>query len=237
MAYRPLKCFDPGFLESKNSFKSFRDVLATGSSSNNFSDLVHSTHHGLPSLWISEEEILALAAPFEFALLIGDFYVTLLDPRHVLIKLSNDMDYSRFFARRAYYVFNCYMKLIKWTPIFDILAKSPIVPVWIAFPDLRPHLFTHHILHGLGSIFVAWILVELDIIKHYPDSIWIGPKKYGYVQKVVFSDFPSFCDHCKVLGHSKNDCCYLHPNLRNSNLMKGANPLPPNQIAGQVPLK
>ncbi|KAL0926079.1 hypothetical protein M5K25_004465 [Dendrobium thyrsiflorum] len=74
-----------------------------------FPALKTTSHHGLPPLSISEEEIIALAAPFEFALvgkfsgrrpvrnwinkflfnlkLIGDFSMTVLDPRHVLIKL------------------------------------------------------------------------------------------------------------------------------------------------------
>ncbi|KAH0454618.1 hypothetical protein IEQ34_016542 [Dendrobium chrysotoxum] len=78
-------------------------------SSVSFLDLKISSHRGVPSLWISEEEILTLAAPFKFALvskfpgrrpsldvskkfffnlkLIGDFSVTVLNPKHVLIIL------------------------------------------------------------------------------------------------------------------------------------------------------
>ncbi|KAH0466212.1 hypothetical protein IEQ34_006315 [Dendrobium chrysotoxum] len=26
-------------------------------------------------------------------------------------------------------------------------------------------------------------------------------------------DFPSFCDHCKSLGHSRKECVCLHPHL------------------------
>ncbi|KAL0907472.1 hypothetical protein M5K25_021886 [Dendrobium thyrsiflorum] len=84
---------------------SFKEALACGSFSHGFPDLVHSTHQGLLPLWMFEEEILALAAPFEIALLgkfpvkrptlhtirkfffalklSGEFSVTLLDPRHV----------------------------------------------------------------------------------------------------------------------------------------------------------
>lgn len=73
---------------------------------------------------ISREEIEELAAPFEFSLvgkfslkrpnltsirqffynlkLSADFSISLLDPRHILIKLTNDLDYSRVFARRSY---------------------------------------------------------------------------------------------------------------------------------------
>ncbi|KAL0928839.1 hypothetical protein M5K25_000763 [Dendrobium thyrsiflorum] len=134
MTNHPFKCLDQGFLDSKNSSN-----LASGSSSHAFPDLVNSTHQCLPFLWISEEVILALAAPFEFAMvgkfpvrrpnldiirkfffalkLTGEFPITLLDLRHVLIKLSNDLDYSRIFARRVYY----------WYRLFDISVESLII--------------------------------------------------------------------------------------------------------------
>ncbi|KAL0921471.1 hypothetical protein M5K25_008547 [Dendrobium thyrsiflorum] len=170
------------------------------------------------------------------------FSVTLLDPRHVLIKLENDLDYSRIFAHRSYYVFNCYMKVIKWSPLFDISAESPIVLIWISFPELRPHFFSPRILLGMGSLFgrplhidnvttmrsrpsVERVLVELVVIKQYPASIWLGPKKYGYVQKVVMNDFPEFCDHCKMLGHCKLQCYHLNPNLRKANDVKAKTPV------------
>ncbi|PKU84950.1 hypothetical protein MA16_Dca022991 [Dendrobium catenatum] len=56
---------------------------------------------------------------------------------------------------------------------------------------------------------VARILVELHITKHYPYKVWIGPERLGYFQSVVMEDFPSFCDHCKVIGHACCDCLKL----------------------------
>ncbi|KAL0918592.1 hypothetical protein M5K25_010609 [Dendrobium thyrsiflorum] len=115
---------EAAFME--NCYSTDDEALGGGSLSQDFPDLVRSTHKGLPSLWISKEEILALAMPFEYAFvgkfsvrrptldnimkfffalkLSGDFFVTLIDPRHVLIKLLTDMDYIRIFSRRAYYV-------------------------------------------------------------------------------------------------------------------------------------
>ncbi|KAH0458881.1 hypothetical protein IEQ34_011695 [Dendrobium chrysotoxum] len=58
-------------------------------------------------------EILAVAKPFEFALVgqfrirhpaldnIRNFFLFAQTFRHVLIKLSNDLDYSRIFSRSA----------------------------------------------------------------------------------------------------------------------------------------
>ncbi|KAH0466622.1 hypothetical protein IEQ34_003860 [Dendrobium chrysotoxum] len=94
---------DPGFLDSKNNSRSITDALPSLSSSVSFPDPKAITHGGMTALWIYEEEFEALAAPFEFALRCGEFSITLLDPRHVLIKLSNDLDYNRLFAHRSCY--------------------------------------------------------------------------------------------------------------------------------------
>ncbi|KAH0457728.1 hypothetical protein IEQ34_013043 [Dendrobium chrysotoxum] len=158
--------------------------------------------------------------------LISDFLVTVLNPKNVLIKLVNDFDYYRVFAHRSYFINNCYMRLIKWSPSFDVDIKSPIILIWVSFTNLRPHLFSPWILHGLRSIFchplkidhatstgskplVAHVIVELDVSKHFPDKVCVGPDNLvcGY------GDFLSYCSHCKSLGHSKLECHILHPHL------------------------
>ncbi|KAH0469278.1 hypothetical protein IEQ34_002510 [Dendrobium chrysotoxum] len=63
---------DPGFLTGKSTSKSFRDALSGSSSNSLFPDLKITSFRSLLSLWISEEKMLALAAPFEFAL-VGKF--------------------------------------------------------------------------------------------------------------------------------------------------------------------
>ncbi|KAL0913745.1 hypothetical protein M5K25_017228 [Dendrobium thyrsiflorum] len=213
----------------------------------------------MPSLWISEEEVLALAAPFSLSLvgyfpnhrpslelirrfffnlkLTGEFYATLLDSRHVMIKLSCDMYYCRIFAHRSYFVSNYFMKLTKWSSFMDIAEESPIVPIWISFPNLRPHFFAPSILHGLSFIFgcplrtdtattvdsrpsVARALVELDITKRCPDNVRIGLKKFGYIQSVVIDEFPSYCEHLLkdptlTRDNLNNVGCMLEPHSLN----------------------
>ncbi|KAI0495094.1 hypothetical protein KFK09_025241 [Dendrobium nobile] len=247
-----VKRLDPGFLDSKNRSKSFKEVLSGSDASKAFSDMQVTTIRGLMALWISEFEVLHLAKPFDFAL-VGKFplrrpaldsirrffstsnyrvfFVTLLDHSNVLIKLCNDLDYGRIVTHRSYFVFGCFIKVIKWTPFLDLSKESPIVYVWISFLELHPHLFSPRILFGLGSLFgrplhtdnttvvgsrssVAHILVEMNISKTYPDSIWLGPEKLGYIQKVVLEGFPSYCPHCKSVGHKKSECVKLFPHLR-----------------------
>ncbi|KAL0906635.1 hypothetical protein M5K25_025146 [Dendrobium thyrsiflorum] len=182
---------------------------------------------------------MALAEPFEFALdairkfffnlkLIRECFVAVLDPRHVLIKLINDLNYNSVFSHRSYFVSNCYMKLFKWSSFFDITVESSIILIWVSLPNLRPHMFSPRILHGLGTLFclplktdnaavvgsrspVARILIELDISKSYPEYVWNGPDNLGYIEQVVMKDFPPFYDHYKSLGHCKNNCSILHP--------------------------
>ncbi|PKU78491.1 hypothetical protein MA16_Dca015772 [Dendrobium catenatum] len=238
------KLLDHGFLAGKQP-KSFKDALSGSVEANDFPNFRISSNRGMPSLWFSEEEFFHLAKPFEFALvgrfplkrssldsirrfffilkLSGDFSVTLLDQANVLIKLANDMDYARVFAQRSYFVYGCFIKVIKWSPVLDLSEESPIVPVWLSFSRLRPHLFSSRILFGLGSVFgrlihidnatasgsrpsVACVLVEIDVTKSFPDSVWLGPEKLGYVQKVIFEGMPNFCSFCKALGHKKLEC-------------------------------
>ncbi|KAI0498485.1 hypothetical protein KFK09_019373 [Dendrobium nobile] len=123
------------------------------------------------------------------------------------------------------------MRILKWTPFFDIKEESPIVPIWISFPNLRLHFFNQKVLHALGSIFgrplqkdqatasctrpsMARILIEVDITKKHLKKIWVGSKAYGYMQKVEFEKVPEFCSHCKMHGHAPSDCFKLHPELK-----------------------
>ncbi|KAI0496811.1 hypothetical protein KFK09_023135 [Dendrobium nobile] len=166
---------DLGFLDGKQKSRYFKEALSGALSSPEFPDLKISTCHDLLSLWIFDVEMLALAAPFEFALvekficrrppvdtirkfffqlkLIGHFSVTLLKSKNILIKLLNDLDYCRVFSHRSYFVNNCYFNIFKWTLHFDITIESPTIPIWVSFPNLQSHLFSPRILHGHGSLF------------------------------------------------------------------------------------
>ncbi|KAH0466256.1 hypothetical protein IEQ34_006359 [Dendrobium chrysotoxum] len=120
--------------------------------------------------------------------------------------LKNDMDYSLVFGHISYYVCSYYIKLLKWPPMFDILVESLICSYLDLFPRTQTPLPVD-IVSTVGSRpSVTGVLVELDITKQYPNSIWLGPKKYGYIKV--------FCDHCKTLGHSEHECYHLNPCLR-----------------------
>ncbi|KAI0524771.1 hypothetical protein KFK09_004156 [Dendrobium nobile] len=262
-----------GFFEldgsgSKALSRSFKDVLAGSlSQGENAPKLTQSVLNGVPAVLISDEDVLKLASPFQFTLvrkfalrrpnldsvrsffsnlkLSGFYSVGLLDSKHVAIQLSNDLDYLRVFARRSYFINNCQMRVLKWTPFFDVHEESPIVPIWISFPNLRLYFFNPQVLHALGSVFgrplqtdqatasrtrpsVARVLVEVDISKKHPKEVWVGSKAFGYLQKVEFEKVSDFCSHCKMHGHALSDCFRLHPELKKistQNLDKASSPV------------
>ncbi|KAL0918189.1 hypothetical protein M5K25_010183 [Dendrobium thyrsiflorum] len=85
----------------------------------------HAYKYKYRAIVFSDEDVVKLASPFQFTLvgkfsiqhpnmmlsmgffLSDNFSVGLLDPRHVAIQLSNDLDYSQIFSRRSYYISNC----------------------------------------------------------------------------------------------------------------------------------
>ncbi|KAL0923313.1 hypothetical protein M5K25_007365 [Dendrobium thyrsiflorum] len=187
---------DPGFLDGKVISRSFKDALSGESSSLVFSPLKVSSHHGLPALIISEEEMSSLVLPFEFALI----------RKFAGRRPPLDLIQNFFFNLKLFGDFS------------------------VSFPSLRPHLFSPQILHGLGSLFgrllrtdnatvnglrpsMARILVELDVTKRYASQVWLGSESCGYVQSISMEEFPLYCFHCKSLGHSKDCCPVLFPDL------------------------
>ncbi|KAH0466557.1 hypothetical protein IEQ34_003795 [Dendrobium chrysotoxum] len=75
---------DPDFLIGLFKSRSFVDALYGSPSSGCFPELRHCSFRGLPSLWISKEEIMALSIPFQFAL--AGFFPTRRPSLDVILK-------------------------------------------------------------------------------------------------------------------------------------------------------
>ncbi|PKU72358.1 hypothetical protein MA16_Dca006358 [Dendrobium catenatum] len=93
------------------------------------------------------------------------------------------------------------MRLLKWTPDFDVREESPIAS-------------TDQATVSISQPSVARVLVELDVSKKYANEIWIGFEVKGYFQKVEFKNLPIFCSFCKMHCHVVNECFKKFPNLR-----------------------
>lgn len=69
-------------------------------------------------------------------------FISLLDNRHVFIKLSSEEDYSRIWVRQTWYFSNQGTRIFKWNTTFHCSAESPIMHVCVSLPDL-PLRFLH----------------------------------------------------------------------------------------------
>lgn len=121
--------------------------------------------HGEPYVIFSTEEIAIMVEPFKLVLvgkfsfgcpsmdiirkffisldLKGNSQISLLDNRHILIKLSMEEDYSRIWVRQTWYANGQGMRIFKWSKDFRCSVESPIVTVWVSLPHL-PVYFIHY---------------------------------------------------------------------------------------------
>ncbi|PKU68506.1 hypothetical protein MA16_Dca020043 [Dendrobium catenatum] len=54
--------------------------------------------------------------------------------------------------------------------------------------------------------FSSFLDVLSDIMKLYPDKVWLGSEHLGYVQHVQMEVFPPDCELCKAIGHKRGEC-------------------------------
>ncbi|EOY29076.1 Uncharacterized protein TCM_030494 [Theobroma cacao] len=207
-----------------------------------------------PAVRFFEDEIEALAQPFKFAIvgkfskmprlteirqsfvslgLSGVYNIRWMNYKHILIHLSNEQDFNRIWTKQTWFITNQKMRVFKWTPDFETDKESPIVPVWISFPNLKAHLFEKSALLMIAKAIgnplyideatangtrpsVARVCIEYDCLKPPVDSVWIVVSKRGsedmsggYLQKVEFAPMPEYCNHCCHVGHNVSKCLIL----------------------------
>ncbi|XP_026417292.1 uncharacterized protein LOC113312773 [Papaver somniferum] len=111
-----------------------------------------------------------------------------------------------------------------WEPNFNPAAqKTTSAYVWVIFPGLSIEYWKESILMQMGSIlgraikvdeitlkrvvgYYACVLVEIDISKSIPNSIWVNSKYGKFEQPIQAPNKPKFCSHCKSLGHFVIEC-------------------------------
>ncbi|XP_027155903.1 uncharacterized protein LOC113756420, partial [Coffea eugenioides] len=233
--------------------KTFASVLSQSPSSASSGVGLLSTYKGEPLLVISRQDMLQIAAPYSNALvgrfavgrpsmelirkfivslgLRGECPIGLLDSKHILLRPSEEEDYTRLWCRRFWYVGKFHMSLSKWTIDFKPGAESSIAPVWVNFPGLPLPFFEKQFLLKLGTLLgrplkvdeataslkrpsVARILLEVDVLQPPKSRIWIGDDQWGFWQKIEYEDYPSYCGFCSLIGHTEAICHRKHPELR-----------------------
>ncbi|XP_020595485.1 uncharacterized protein LOC110035574 [Phalaenopsis equestris] len=110
----------------------------------------------------------------------GAWQLKLMDGRNLIIKLSNDEDYSRIFAKQTLLIAGTPMKLLKGTPGFDPSKEPPVAPIWFKLPNLPIQYYNQNVLFSIDRTLgcplkvdaltynLAWpagarVLVERDI--------------------------------------------------------------------------
>ncbi|XP_027156871.1 uncharacterized protein LOC113758040 [Coffea eugenioides] len=233
--------------------KTFASLLSQAPSSSS-SGIGHlSTYKGEPSLVISRQDMMQIAAPYSNALvgrfaigrpsielirkfivslgLRGECPIGLLDSKHILLRPSEEEDYTRLWCRRSWYVGKFHMSLSKWTIDFKPGVESSIAPVWVNFPGLPLPFFEKQFLLKLGTLLgrplkvdeataslkrpsVARILLEIDVLQSPKSRIWIGDDQWGFWQKIEYKGYPAYCGFCSLIGHTESVCHRKHPELR-----------------------
>lgn len=112
--------------------------------------------------------------------------------------------------------------------VSDTYEEPPITIMWVVFPFFCVYFINQLILYSLGLIldkliqvdvvtarlsclYVACVLVKIDISTPLAREIWIGTHTYDDCQKVKFKGFPSYCQSSKIFGHEYSACFKVHP--------------------------
>ncbi|KAL0300009.1 UNVERIFIED_CONTAM: hypothetical protein Scaly_3063100 [Sesamum calycinum] len=187
-----------------------------------------SSYKGKPGIIYSPEETAELAARLKFAL-VGNVSVGRLNFKHVLIRLSNEEDFSRIWLRGEWTFDSFHMRVFKWTPDFDPQIESPIAPVWIRLPALPVHLFEKNALFTLATKIgkplrmdeptanlsrpdLARVYVEIDVTSPKVQAVHFQIEGKTYRQQVIYENYPPYCTSCNHLGHEITNCILIHNN-------------------------
>lgn len=146
----------------------------------------------------------------------------------MFIDVYNEEDFKVVYFKHVIEIEGQPMWLSRWTPDFTPEEDSPITLVWVLLPKLLFHLHTWHyvkqILSPIGTPLgmdvatkgmtrpsMAKVRVEIDLTKPRLDHIFVGQRNaanplQGHEQKIEYEGVPKYCTHCRLLGHSINQC-------------------------------
>ncbi|XP_071909708.1 uncharacterized protein [Coffea arabica] len=165
----------------------------------------------------------------------AQFSVGLLDRRHVLIRLSDEANYYRVWARGIWYIKALPMRVFKWSIDFHVDRERSIVPVWFSLPKLPVHLFQKECLFPIVSCLgrplcvdaataqgtrptAARVCVEVDLLRELPTRVWIAfGDRIGFWQSLVAEHLLRYCGHCFHQGHGEAECRVKNPGLKANN--------------------
>ncbi|KAL8527088.1 hypothetical protein ACS0TY_005095 [Phlomoides rotata] len=180
----------------------------------------------------------------------GGFSWSFLNSRHILLRLQNEVDFNRLWLQTQFLISGCPMRIFKWTPTFNPMLESSLVPVWCDLPCLPAHLFNHSTLFYIGKMIgkplqvdsataccsrlsKARLCVEVDLREPRVHEVMLKIEDVLVEQKVFYDYVPPFCVLCSHVGHHKDDC-YVYGNkphpprrfdTKNAKNVKGKTPM------------
>ncbi|XP_026459325.1 uncharacterized protein LOC113359985 [Papaver somniferum] len=156
----------------------------------------------------------------------GNYQLIPLGKGFFIIKLANEVD-MKYIWNGFWKIGSQIFKLRLWEPNFNPAArKSTTSFVRVNFPDLGIEYWKEKILMSLGDAigraikvdetslkrevgYYASVLVEVDLPNTVPHHVLVKSKYGSFEQEVQIPKLPSFCSHCKVLGHLVTECRVL----------------------------
>lgn len=144
------------------------------------------------------------------------------DEGYYIVKFASWADKHKISSGGPYFFGNRPLIMKEWSVGYkykdDVLHT---VPLWVRLPNLPLHCWSKDSLSRIGSLLgtpkcadeytsnqsrisFARLMVEMDVSKPLPKSVWIeGSNGQEWEQKVLYEWAPRFCAKCNVVGH---DC-------------------------------
>ncbi|KAG8386899.1 hypothetical protein BUALT_Bualt03G0196800 [Buddleja alternifolia] len=187
---------------------------------------------GLRALYYTRNEMEEMISPLKYALvgkfssgfppisslrarfarfgLKGFFSIGVIYFKRVLINLSSDEDYTRQWMKKEWIIEGFPMKTFKWSKDFSPSAESPIVPVWVTFPDLPVAFYHRKSIHNIACLIgsplkideatadytrpsFARICIEINLLDPLVHEIWLGDDDGDITQRVIYENTPIYC--------------------------------------------
>ncbi|KAK4733767.1 hypothetical protein R3W88_008028 [Solanum pinnatisectum] len=159
--------------------------------------------------------------------LTGGVKITHFNARHMYIDLDNEFDYVTVRTKQRMSIDGQLMRIQAWTSDFTPKEATPIVPIWVALPELPWHCYNKVlltiVLSSIGKVLyldspsskktrgiMAKLKIQIDLTKERPPHSWMGfknsdPNK-GRWQRIQYEGIPDYCMYCKHQGHMDNVC-------------------------------
>ncbi|XP_026398985.1 uncharacterized protein LOC113294824 [Papaver somniferum] len=158
------------------------------------------------------------------------------------IKLDNERDQSYIKAGK-WEVLHQDLWIRNWIPNFHLENhRTSYANIWVHLPGLSLEYWDEKTLFTICSDLgdpvkvdeatlnfengmFARVLINIDLAKKIPHKLWIKTKFGGFMQDVVLTKLPKFCQNCKIVGHLLSECRVKKVSQEANILQKNTSPL------------